>query len=124
MYGAFSYDDAPSIYTRADILLHLKYKDPCPNVVIEAMACGLPTIGSNSGGLPELVGDCGILLPVVSSWDEMMYPTVANVCEAIIELAESLMASQLAARNRAVVKFSSDRWLTKHDKWFRRLLES
>ena len=124
MYGAFSYDDAPSIYARADILLHLKYKDPCPNVVIEAMACGLPTIGSNSGGLPELVGDCGILLPVVSSWDEMMYPTVANVCEAITELAESLMARQLAARNRAVVKFSSDRWLTKHDEWFQRLLES
>ena len=124
MYGAFSYDDAPSIYARADILLHLKYKDPCPNVVIEAMACGLPTIGSNSGGLPELVGDCGILLPVVSSWDEMMYPTVANVCEAITELAESLMARQLAARNRAVVKFSSDRWLIKHDEWFQRLLES
>jgi len=123
MCGTFSYHDAPSIYAQADILLHLKYKDPCPNVVIEAMACGLPTIGSNSGGLPELVGDCGVLLPVVSSWDEMMYPTVDNVCEAMIESAESLMARQLAARNRAIAKFSSDEWLAKHDRLFRRLLE-
>ena len=38
----------------------LKYKDPCPNSVIEAMSCGLPILYSNSGGLPELVNNgCG-----------------------------------------------------------------
>ena len=39
----------------------LKYKDPCPNSVIEAMSCGLPILYSNSGGLPELVNNrCGV----------------------------------------------------------------
>ena len=43
----------------------LKYKDPCPNTVIEAMSCGLPVLYSNSGGLRDIVSqDCGIGLRV------------------------------------------------------------
>lgn len=37
--------------------------DPLPTVVIEAMAAGLPTIASATGGIPELVGDTGVLVP-------------------------------------------------------------
>src|SRR5262249_18447899 len=32
--------EAPALFQRAHILLHFKYKDPCPTVVIEALACG------------------------------------------------------------------------------------
>ena len=99
-----------------------KYKDPCPNVVIEAMACGLLTIGSNSGGVPELVGECGIVLPVAESWDQMMYPTVTEVCEAIVKATESLIARQYAARDRAIAEFSHDKWIAKHDELFKCLL--
>ena len=37
--------EAPAIFQRAHVLLHLKYKDPCPTVVIEALACGVPGRG-------------------------------------------------------------------------------
>jgi len=120
--GPYVHHDAASLYARANICLHLKYKDPCPNVVIEAMACGLLTIGSNSGGVPELVGECGTVLPVEESWDQMMYPTVTEVCEAIIEAKDSLIARQYATRDRAIAEFASDKWIAKHDELFKRLL--
>ena len=48
----------------------LKYKDPCPNTVIEALSCGLPVLYSKSGGLPELVNNsCGVGLTVKNSWE-------------------------------------------------------
>lgn len=47
-----------------DLLVHASTApDPCPNVVIEAMAAGVPVVGANSGGVPELLdgGACGFL---------------------------------------------------------------
>lgn len=40
--------------------LQLSEGDACPNVVLEAMALGLPIIYIPSGGVPELVRDAGI----------------------------------------------------------------
>ncbi len=53
----YTQQEAPAIYNRADIYVHLQINDVCPNSVLEAMACGLPIVFSASGGTPELVGD-------------------------------------------------------------------
>lgn len=37
--------------------------DPLPTTVIEALAAGVPVIGSELGGIPEIVGDTGVLVP-------------------------------------------------------------
>ena len=55
---------------RADLLLHTKYNDPCPTVVLEAMASGLPVVYSASGGVPELVGEeAGVGIPAPFDWE-------------------------------------------------------
>lgn len=50
-----------------DVLVHASTApDPCPNVVIEAMASHVPVVGAASGGVPELLEDgrCGVLFPM------------------------------------------------------------
>ena len=40
-----------------------RWADPCPLTAGEGMATGLPVVASRVGGLPDVVGDAGILVP-------------------------------------------------------------
>lgn len=44
-----------SFYRSGDILLYPTINDCSPNVVLEAMSCGMPVVAKNSGGSPELI---------------------------------------------------------------------
>jgi glycosyltransferase involved in cell wall biosynthesis len=48
----------------ADVFCLPSYSEGCPNVVVEALACGRPVVATHVGGIPELVnGSNGILVP-------------------------------------------------------------
>jgi len=48
----------------ADLFCLPSYSEGCPNVVVEALACGRPVVGTNVGGIPELVAKAsGLLIP-------------------------------------------------------------
>jgi N-acetyl-alpha-D-glucosaminyl L-malate synthase BshA len=59
-------DDVAEVISLADLLLLPSEKESFGLVALEAMACGVPTIGSLAGGIPELVkdGETGYLSPV------------------------------------------------------------
>ena len=114
-YPAFTQEEAPRLYRQAHVCIHAKYKDPCPTVVIEAMACGLPVIGSKSGGLPELVGqEGGLLIDIPESWERMYYPEPEKLAEAVEKIFLDLPEYQAKARERAVAYFSKDLWVDRH----------
>lgn len=50
-------DTLARYYSAADMLLYPSIADNCPLVVLEALACGLPVVSFNTGGIPELVRD-------------------------------------------------------------------
>ena len=44
-----------AIYNQADLLLYGSYRDNLPNMIMEAMACGVPVIAFPMGGIPDMV---------------------------------------------------------------------
>jgi glycosyltransferase involved in cell wall biosynthesis len=119
----FTQDQAPGLYRQAHVLIHPKYKDPCPTAVIEALACGLPVVGSHSGGMPELVGmDGGLLIEVPESWDQMQYPSPRKMADAVEKIFSDLLDWQFKARERAVHYFDKNRWIDRHSEIFKMVL--
>jgi glycosyltransferase involved in cell wall biosynthesis len=116
---AFSQEEAVRLYQSAHVLLHLKYHDPCPTVVIEALACGVPVVASRSGGLPELVGeDGGELLQVPQDWWRASYPPPRRCAAAIGRIMHEWPRRSAAARARAERLFRSEAWVDAHGKIF------
>jgi glycosyltransferase involved in cell wall biosynthesis len=123
--GGYTLAEAAEIYRAADAYLITKHNDPCPNVVIEAMASGLPILYSASGGVPELVGqDAGIGLPVEESFERAMVPDAEAIAEGLSRVIASRDAMAIAARQRAVERFALDGWIARHRALFESLVDN
>lgn len=51
------------LYNEADVFVLPTYADAVPNVVLEAMAAGLPVVATDVGAVREMVGDTGVVVP-------------------------------------------------------------
>jgi glycosyltransferase involved in cell wall biosynthesis len=122
LLGEYAQRDAPSIFCRAQLLLHTKVNDPCPTVVLEAMACGLPVVYPASGGTIELVGDeAGIGVPHPDSWERDEPPGPDALADAVDQVLSDLPRYSAAARARVVERFSLEPWLARHRELFAEL---
>jgi glycosyltransferase involved in cell wall biosynthesis len=120
--GAYTQAEAPELYRRGDILLHTKVNDPCPTVVLEAMATGLPVAYPASGGTPELVGaDAGIGVPTELDWEHDVPPASAKLAAAVRAIADRLDDYADAARERSKA-FDVTRWVARHREVFEELI--
>jgi glycosyltransferase involved in cell wall biosynthesis len=120
--GRYTQADAPGIFRRAHVLLHTKVNDPCPSVVIEAMASGLPVVYARSGGVPELVGEeAGIGVPHRDGYERDEPPSAEALADAVTSVLADLSVYAVAARQRAVERFSLEPWLGRHAELFERL---
>jgi len=64
--GSISHELCLQCYRIADWMLHLAWRDHCPNVVVEALSQGCPVICTDSGGTKEIVKSNGIILQDVN----------------------------------------------------------
>lgn len=60
--------EMPAHYAAMDVLVlpsrtRSNWKEQFGRVLIEAMACGVPVVGSDSGAIPGVIGDAGLIFP-------------------------------------------------------------
>ena len=119
LVGDYAQRDAPAVFRRAHLLLHTKVLDPCPTLVLEAMATGLPVVYPASGGTVELVGDVGgVGVPHPESWERDQPPAPEALAEAVDLVLADLAGYASRARARAVERFSLEPWLDRHSALF------
>jgi glycosyltransferase involved in cell wall biosynthesis len=58
-------DDVPNVLAASDILVLPSFREGTPRVISEAMASGLPVVGTDIAGIPEQIddGESGFLIP-------------------------------------------------------------
>jgi glycosyltransferase involved in cell wall biosynthesis len=112
--------DVPATLPGWDAFVLPSRLDPFPLALLEAMASGLPVIGTRVGGIPEQVAEgCGILVP----------PDDPNaLAEAISRLAEmppeARIAMGTAARRRVQECFTLERQAAGLDAGYRATIAS
>jgi glycosyltransferase involved in cell wall biosynthesis len=91
------------LYHSAHAMLNPSRVDNMPNSVLEALACGLPVISTNVGGVPYIVqdGQTAVLVPPDNA---------PEMAQAIVKLySDSMLHSHLRDRGaRAVAQYAWD----------------
>ncbi|MBK9073087.1 MAG: glycosyltransferase [Myxococcales bacterium] len=106
-------DDVAELLAAADLFALTSRSEGLPLAVAEAMACGLPIVGTDVGGMRDVVGDCGALV------------TSEDAPALTVELARLIAGDELRAtlgalaRARAVAQFSLATMATEYEALYR-----
>lgn len=89
--------DIPNIIRSSDLLILPSYSESFGLVLIEALACGKPVIGSNVGGIKEIItSDVGLLVEPTDSKE------LSAAIDSILSDVDLRNKFQSNARNRAM----------------------
>ena len=109
--GALGHEELLPLYRRAWLLLAPSRvlangrRDGIPNVIVEAMAMGLPCVGTRAGGIEEAIvpGETGALAEPGDP------ASLAEAVESVLADPEALARLGRAARQRALERFDAVR---------------
>ena len=121
--GALSYDRVPDLYQQMDMLVvptqtTNRIREQFGRVLVEAMASGLPVIGSTCGAIPEVIDDAGLIFPEGNS---------AALAAALRRLLlDCALREELtrAGRRRVMQHYSWDRVADKMHEMFLKVLRN
>ena len=108
--GGVAHDDLPALYRSADLFVLPAVHDPqgnvdgLPNVILEALASGLPVVASGISGIPLAVesGVQGVLVP------EQDRPALREAVAGLLANPERRRQMGVRARARAVSELTWD----------------
>lgn len=91
-----------SKYCSSDVFLFPSHYEGFPMALLEALSCGLPAIGSNVGGIPDILdhGHCGLIV-------ERRNPQqIASALERFLSDEQFRLELRTKSRERALKEFS------------------
>jgi len=91
-------DDVPQILASLDVFVLPSLQEGLGSVILDAMACGLPVVATEIGGIPEVVeeGKTGFLIPAEDP---------ASLADAVLRLSKDRdLAGELGRRGRESVQ--------------------
>jgi len=108
-------DHIPWLMRSSHLLFSAEVNPPCPNSVIEALACGLPVAGFDTGSLSELVqGNAGRLVPYGTNPWRLQTPDIPALAEAAIEVLQDQSHFRDSARERAKSAFDVEKMVDEY----------
>ena len=100
IFHRISYSKLIDEFSKAKVACQFSRYEAFGVAIVEAMSCECIPIGSNKGGIPTAIGDCGYIL-------DSLDPKKAK--ENIEEALASTLEQRKAARQRIIENFSLDR---------------
>jgi len=109
-------DDVPALLLAADAFVLSSRSEGLPMVVLEAMMAGLPVVATRVGGVPDAVGDCGLLV------EPERPEALAEAMQRLMD--DPLLAADLGrrARERARREYSLDRMVDRYLEVYERVV--
>jgi len=104
-------------WQRIDIAVVPSIHDACPVVTLEAMTAGLPLVGTNVGGIPEVALD-GVTAIIVPPRDPV---ALRNAVIHLLERPADAVEMGRQGRLRALSEFDLSRFVERHANIYRRL---
>ena len=110
------HDNLEKVLPTADLFLSASQTESFGLSILEAMSCGVPTVSTSVGGVGEVVGDTGLLVPLAQP--EMMAAAAVKLLSNPKQYAELAVA----ARKRAIDCFSTDRIVSQYESIYERVI--
>ena len=103
--GRLSRDETRTYYP-GSLYLALEINAPCPNSIIEALACGCPVVGFNSGALAELVPpNAGQIVPYDGDPWRVDVPDSRKLLIGLLKVIQNYASFSVNARQVAVERY-------------------
>ena len=112
--GVISKESLIALERKAAFFFSSEIHAACPNAVIEALSCGLPVIGFDTGALKDVTDEAGIIVPYGTDPWKLEKPRVQPLIDAAEKVIRENSTFRQTARRRAAENFTLDLMASKY----------